>query len=60
MKLGLLLVIQTDIVFDRIRQAAEQISIGDDLCQARWQHGNRQRKGARHSGKNLCLVLKIC
>jgi hypothetical protein len=47
---------QRGLVFDRVRDAAQQIGIGHRHPQRRRQLGNRQRKGARYVRKDLVLI----
>jgi len=56
----LLFVVQSDIIFDSVGEATKKIGVSHDVRQALGQHRDRQRKGTRYSGKNLCLVLEIC
>ena len=60
MEFGFLFVVQSDIIFDGVGEATKKIGIRHDVCQALGQYRDRQCKGTRYSGKNLCLVLKIC
>ena len=52
--------VETNVILDRVRKAAEKVSIGDNLRQALREYGNCQRERARHTWKYAFLVLEIC